>query len=321
MPVRLALVLLTIGSIGLGGCAARRDSLTRRFVRPADASSEAREPAAARGESLAQFMRRVRHLTANARPRPKSILLPTIETQDYDLARALAAASSTPTSAHLRRVAYAYYRLGVRDTAHEYFNRALKADPHDALAYDGMARLWRDWGLPSLGLPDAHRAAFFAPGSPVAQNTLGTLYQALGRTAEAREAYTQAVALNPTAAYALSNLCYLSVLEARAAEAVRECEAALRVDPSLVTARNNLALAHAASGRVELAEAQILAASDRATGLYNVGILRMSLHEYGTAAVAFKAASDARPRWRAPRARARQVARLLEGAARPDGGR
>jgi Flp pilus assembly protein TadD len=315
------LSLLAIAAACLGACGAHREGLNRRFVRPGEASTKASEPAVAPKQSLAEYMRRVRHLSANARPKPKGTFLPTIEMRDRDLAAALARAAVEPTSAHLRRVAYEYYRLGVKDSAHEYFNRALKADPRDGLAYDGMARIWRDWGLAGLGLADAHRAAYFRPQSPLVHNTLGTVYQALGQPAAARQAYAHAVALDPSAGYALSNLCYLSLLQGRAADAVQECDAAIRVAPALTAARNNLALAHAASGSVARAERELLEATDRATGWYNVGILRMSRHAYLPAREAFDTARGARPAWRAPRERIAQVDRLLDDEAGTGGTR
>ena len=57
------------------------------------------------------------------------------------------------------------------DAAYRHFNRALALNPRDAAAYEGLARVWRDWGLPQLALGDAHRATFFAPQSASARNT------------------------------------------------------------------------------------------------------------------------------------------------------
>ena len=81
------------------------------------------------------------------------------------------------------------------DQAHEYFTRAVKADPADASSYEALARIWRDWGTAHLGLADAHRAVHYAPESPSAANTLGTVLQALGYTAEAKGWYGRALAL------------------------------------------------------------------------------------------------------------------------------
>jgi Flp pilus assembly protein TadD len=91
-------------------------------------------------------------------------------------------------------------------------------DPRDAAAHDQLARMWRDWGLAHLGLPDARAAVKHAPRSAAAHNTLGTLLEATGRFRDARRAYERALALDRDATYALTNLTRLPAIEhARAA--------------------------------------------------------------------------------------------------------
>ena len=114
------------------------------------------------------------------------------------------------------------------------------------MSLDGLARIWRDWGYPRLGLSDAVRAITCAPDSAVLSNTLGTLLLKMGRLADARLAFEQALSHDSRAAYALNNLCYTSLLQADAVHAVDTCRAALEADPSLKAARNNLALAYTA---------------------------------------------------------------------------
>jgi tetratricopeptide (TPR) repeat protein len=130
----------------------------------------------------------------------------TLESSNEELRDALAMLrnDATPTS-HLR-VAEAYRRAGVLDFALDHYDAALKNDPRLAAAYDGRARIWRDWGLVGLGVGDAARAIYFAPRSPAARNTLGTLLMALGDCAGAREAFLQAQALDSNAAYVERNL-------------------------------------------------------------------------------------------------------------------
>ena len=55
---------------------------------------------------------------------------------------------------------------------------------------------------------------------------------------------------------------------------------ALELDPTMTAARNNLALAFAASGRVDLARAHFLDAGDRASALYNTGIVYLASGDY-----------------------------------------
>ena len=77
--------------------------------------------------------------------------------------------------------------------------------------------------------------------------------------------------------------------------AIGQCSAALRLDASLTAARNNLALAFAASGRMDLARTHFLDAGDRASGLYNAGIAYLASGDEPSALAAFDEASRARP--------------------------
>src|SRR4029079_6395002 len=103
-----------------------------------------------------------------------------LEDFDPELTAARKLLASNGTANHYRRVAEAYARLRVFDAAYDHFSAALRLDAKDAAAYDGRARVWRDWGLPGRGLSDAYRAVYLAPNSPVPRNTLGTLFVRLG---------------------------------------------------------------------------------------------------------------------------------------------
>jgi hypothetical protein len=99
----------------------------------------------------------------------------TIESQDEGLASALLRVRLAPTPAHHRAVADEYRRLRILDAAFDHFAAATRLDKTDAAAYDGMARIWRDWGYPEMGFADSARAVFYAPRSAAARNTRGTL--------------------------------------------------------------------------------------------------------------------------------------------------
>ena len=105
------------------------------------------------------------------------------------------------------------------------FRAALLLEPKDAVSFDGLARVWRDWGLPNLGLGDAHRAIYYAPSSPTVYNTLGTLLQQLGQTAAAQSAFEAALRRDPEAPFALNNLCYAKLMQGHSAQAVDACRA------------------------------------------------------------------------------------------------
>lgn len=176
---------------------------------------------------------------------PMRTSLSTVEQADSSLAQALAGLGSEPSLAALLDVAESYRRAGIGDKAMDYYARVLESEPRNAAAHDGQARVWRDWGFPGIGLAEAHRAVYDAPASPECRNTLGTVLQALGDRAGARAQYLKAVALNPEAAYALSNLCALDLAEGRPAAALDTCGRALVIDPGLKAARLNLGRAEA----------------------------------------------------------------------------
>jgi tetratricopeptide (TPR) repeat protein len=278
----------------LSGCAARGARFADRFVKPGepsltfDAGETAPPP-----ESLADWGRRLRTLQANARP--KSSMLPTLESQNADLAAALTSLALHDSAENHRRVAAAYWNVGVTDYAFRHYQRALKIEPCDSSSYENLARLWRDWGRPELALGDAHRAIHCRPHSASAHNTLGTVLLLLGQRGNARQAFELALMLDDRAVFALNNLCYVSLQEGKALAAQQACERALALDPTMAAAKTNLALAYAIQGDVAKAEQRLLNRPDIATGQYNVGILRMSLGKYADAADAFERALRARP--------------------------
>ena len=133
----------------------------------------------------------------------------TVEGQDPALSAALLLLTLAPTPEHHRAVADEYRRLRIMDTAFDHLSAATRLDPRDAAAYDARARIWRDWGFPELGMGDSARAVFFAPRSAAAHNTRGTLLAAAGLKAEALREFEAALVLDPEASFARENVCRL----------------------------------------------------------------------------------------------------------------
>jgi len=219
----------------------------------------------------------------------------TIETEDAKLAAAIAALKSGPSAGSLKAVAAEYMRLGVFDQAIDSLTRALALAPADATLFAMRARAWRDWDQPDTGLGDAHRAAYLAPRSADAFNTLGTIQFALNQTAEARASFERALEIMPDAVFPLSNLCYLALIQGDEATALSRCSAALERDPASTLARNNLALVHASAGRLDEARKLFLESADKASGYYNMGIVLMSRRDYSAAALSFSDACHLKP--------------------------
>lgn len=211
----------------------RQPTLAERFVhrpppdKPAGANTVAPgapPPMASDDAGPVEAMARVRELMAAPRP-PRANEPGTLEERNRELSVARLMLAMAATADNHRRVAEEYARLGVLDAAYDHFTAAIALAPNNATAYDGRARIWRNWGFTALALSDVHRAIYHAPSSPVPQNTLGTLLLTLNLLAEARTAFERALTLDPDASYALDNLCHVIMLEgdttSRASEACR----------------------------------------------------------------------------------------------------
>lgn len=135
-----------------------------------------------------------------------------LEDFDAELREAHAALSAARTSRNHVRVAQAYRRLGVLDSAVDHFSQALKLEPDDVSALDGRARLWRDVGLLQWALLDITRAVYVQPDHPALHNTRGTILEALGQRREAAASYARALSLDPEAEYARLNFCRLAAI-------------------------------------------------------------------------------------------------------------
>jgi tetratricopeptide (TPR) repeat protein len=270
---RAALLMACLAFTMLPACAARRG---------------ARSEVVGRGErgSLDSYIAKVREASVAARP--STSFAPTIESSDPKLSAALTALAVSNTAEGHRRVATEYRRIGVLDMAYKHLTDAIRLDSHDAAAYDGLARIWRDWGIPRLGLGDAYRAVALAPESASAANTLGTLLEGLGETKSARQWYERSLALNPQASYALVNICYSSIMMQQR-DALDVCQRAVAHAPESAIARNNLALAYAARGDFANARAEFQHSAD-SVAEYNLGIAYLATHKYPEALEAFHAA-------------------------------
>jgi tetratricopeptide (TPR) repeat protein len=152
--------------------------------------------------------------------------LSTLEATSPALQRALLALTLQPTTQRYLDVAAAYRKVDVRDRAYDYLNEGVRRDPTSAALHDALARAWRDWGMPARGLSAAHHAVYYAPRSAEARNTLGTVLWALGQRQQARQAFEDALALEPRAWYAVRNLCEVAMTEGRTKEATTLCRRA-----------------------------------------------------------------------------------------------
>lgn len=316
---KVLLYLLAMVVAAGSGCASAHPSGSIQLpqaVPDADAPAEAAAPPDA-GSNLATYMQQVRVLSSRVRSR-------TTNAQDLqqwspELAAAAARHAAEPTSENELALGQTLAGLGIQDQAYEHFARVARVSPRMSAAWEGLARIWRDWGAPGLGLGDAYRSVATDPQSASARNTLGTILECLGYGRDARAQFARAVSLDASSAYAQNNLCYSWLLEGRADAALQHCRLALSGDPGLTAARNNLALATALSGDFEGAARLFGETGGESAGQYNLGIFFLSQGRYAAAADAFDRAARLQPAVRLARARSEQARQQAVYA--QDGGR
>ncbi len=297
--------IVLVSATLLAGCAAGHSrSLTSRFVKAGVPATDLGGPRPAMGSALSVEVDKARRLAAS-RPAAKSTNWGArIENTDPQLAASLLLQLMLPSAEHQVGVAQEYRRLGILDAAYDRLSQAIEIEPRLAEAHEMLARIWRDWQMPARALGPAYRATYFDPQSASARNTMGTILERLGRVDDARRAYEEAGERAPSTAWPLNNLCHLELTLGRLDAARSRCEAALKIQPDFAAAHNNLALAFAASGDLERAEREFVAAGDFAAANYNLGIVYLADRQYESAADKFEAAIKARPTFNAAKARA-----------------
>ena len=262
------------------------------------------------GDDLERYVAALRRQTATPPAPPPSVTRAArLEEADTALREARLRLDVAPTGANHRLMAELYARQGVLDAAYDHFTEALTLNPRDSAAFDGRARVWRDWGQPALGMNDVHRAIFYAPTSAAPVNTLGTLMLRLGYVADARRAFARASALNADASYALNNLCYTDIVIG-APTAVTTCTRARAAQPDAPVTRTNLALAYALAGELPQALKLMARSGSPALALYDLGTALMALGHYPAAARAFDEAVALSPEFTVAADRAVQARTL-----------
>ncbi len=198
---------VSLALLAAGGCATSVSSspfITRQGRGPIEIGVPGTTPtidrqAMARAESDARARR--------SAERPRA--LPSIEQRYPALRDALKMLEQSPSAdAHIK-VAIAYHQLHVLDAAFDHFSEAADLDAKSIAAWDGRARVWRDWGFVGPALADVHRARFLEPDRADVYNTLGTILERAGQCDGARRAYRDALDRDSQATWARENLTRL----------------------------------------------------------------------------------------------------------------
>ncbi|MCB2186693.1 MAG: tetratricopeptide repeat protein [Deltaproteobacteria bacterium] len=141
-----------------------------------------------------------------------------------------------------RHLGEVHMALGRVKEAEESFNRAVKANPRDAAGLSGLAALYLDRGANrEIALSLARRAVALAPEEPRGRRVLARALAETGRGAEATEILTRAVAELPGDPYLALMLGRDLAAQGRVDEARRQFQAALKLEPGLEEARQELA--------------------------------------------------------------------------------
>lgn len=94
----------------------------------------------------------------------------------------------------------AQYALAIQ--AGQSFQTALRWDPLNARAYDGLAAIYLAWGDADSAARALARACVLAPRDVALLLRLGDAFRAAGQPEQAADAYTRALALHPNNAAA-----------------------------------------------------------------------------------------------------------------------
>lgn len=159
------------------------------------------------------------------------------------------------------------------------FERALAIDPDDPTGLEARA----SYKLLILhdrqgALDDLNRALKTAPGSSTIWNTIGIAQSDRDANREAEAAYKKAIELDPRDPVGHANLAVLYLAEMRMAEAKREIDEAMKVDPSFDIALVARGLYYLQTGEMEKAVEDLLAGSTANPGYSQAQLLLAAAH-------------------------------------------
>lgn len=169
--------------------------------------------------------------------------------------------------------------LDDRDELRDGVERALSIDPDDPTALEARAhyRYHIDNDLEGA-LADLERALKTAPGCSSIWNSLGLVQGARGDNRAAEAAFKQAIALDPLDPVSHANLAIQYMDEMRMAEAKREIDTALSVDPSFDVALVARGRYHMQNGEADKAVEDLLAGSTANPAYSNAQLLLAAAH-------------------------------------------
>lgn len=172
---------------------------------------------------------------------------------------------------------------------------ALKIQPDLVIARLDKGAIYTDKGELQRALSEFQHAATVAPKYDVAQLKLGMAYQSLNRGNEAEQAYLAAIRANPKLALAYNNLAWMNVERNRnLAQAEQWAKKATELAPEVSGFFDTLGWVFRAQGQLSRAEAALLKASTlkpvSADIFYHLGVVYQEQKKSKQAAAAFRKA-------------------------------
>jgi tetratricopeptide (TPR) repeat protein len=129
---------------------------------------------------------------------------------DESAARIQAAVQAAPDRSRLQQLrAEVAQRRGDTGAAEDAWRRAIELDPNDLGAYHGLVGFLEASGRTDEMLRTLERGLEANPRNGLLSLQVGTIYEAQGRASEARERYEEALRLDPGLVVAKNNLAYL----------------------------------------------------------------------------------------------------------------
>ena len=187
------------------------------------------------------------------------------------------------------------------DIAIRELRQAIGKEPDNAAAYAVLGRLLGAAGADAPEVVAAFQESIrLQPGNPETQNHLGLVYVEAGDDEKAAAAFRAAIQLRPDYADAHQNLgAVLTTTDS--AEAVRELETAVKLQPAMLKAQYNLALAYEASPRhgpskaIDEIRKVLVADAHYPRAEYALGRILMRQNKLEDALVHLRRAVDAEP--------------------------
>ncbi len=179
--------------------------------------------------------------------------------------------------------------------------------PFAAAFCDQSVRIWKSGQFKRLGLMvSAVIVIAFLQGLPLTSYThaqplfnLGSGLTRLGKTAQAREAYLQALEASPGYEPAMVNLGKLAWAEGKIQEAVEWWQKALKLHPDSVESHSNLGTWQAIQGNMDVAREHFARATEiqpyYMLGWLHLGQAEQALENYENAVKAFEKALELTP--------------------------